>query len=307
MNQKRQNISTEMLSAYLDNQLSEKDSGKVESALLIDAALKHELEMLDATRRLLRNAPTIKVPRNFTLTPTMVTKTNPFKFWMPAMSFSSAMAAILLVLSYIFNFNPVSTSMATQSRSMDMLTASDSVAMEMADQSVKGTVEETPMIIQWNNPQAGGMGGGGGPAAAVAEGEVIVEEAAPMAAEMPAPEMNAGADTAFLATTEETYAEEMAAAEPSVAMDQELPVAKDVPDTNSDFSEEAASNLILGVSPEEERGQIIDEQSPAIPQLEPVEAPVKNQLAALSIFRGGLLLLSITFAIIAYLMHRHQS
>ena len=317
MNQKRQKISLEMLSAYLDNQLSEKDRSRVESALQVDAGLKQELSMLDATRRLLRHAPILKVPRNFTLTASMVKKQNPFKFWMPAMSFSSALAAVLFVLSFIFNFNPVATSLIVQSRNMDQFAAVNSVtaeSMEMDNSAEKSVTEETPMIIQWFGEQANGMGGGQG--AQPADGAIIAEEVAPMVAEAPAygteaeleiPAMDEASGTAADATMSEMPAEESAP-----AMEESFPSAKDGPviETNSDFDEanEAPPNLILGVSPEEERGQIIEESQQVMTQVHSEETQRSDQNTTfLAIFRIGLSLLSITFAIIAYLMHRQRA
>ena len=318
MNQKRQKITLEMLSAYLDNQLSEKDRSKVESALQVDASLKQELSMLDATRRLLRNAPILKVPRNFTLSPSMVTKQNPFKFWMPAMSFSSALAAVLFVLSFVFNFNPVGASLLAQNRTMDQYTAADSVAvesMEMADTAEKSAEEEPPMIIQWFGEQANGMGGGG-PAAEYTEGQAIAEEAAPMLAEAPAYGMQTESEmTAMDETTgaaNDSIMSEIPAEEPAPAEEEALPMTRDIPGEEMDggFNEydEDSSNLILGISPEEERGQIIEEPQQPMPKIHSEEMQPANQNKTLLIvLRSSLLLLSITFAIIAYLMHRQRN
>ena len=317
MNNKRQKITLEMLSAYLDNQLSEKDSSKVESALLADPALKQELTMLDATRRLLRNAPILKVPRNFTLSASMVTKQTPFKFWMPAMSFSSALAAVLFVLSFVFNFSPVASSLTVQSRNIDQFSASDSVAaesIEMDDTATKSAAEETPMIIQWFGEQANGMGGGG-PAAEAAEGAIMAEAPEPMVAEAPAYEMEAESEMFAMDETTGAAADsavgEMAAEEPAPVMEEAMPAAKDGPSADADngynASNEDATNLILGVSPEEERGHIIDESQQVMPQMyEEERLPSKQNSTLLAILRGALLLLSITFAIIAYLMHRQR-
>jgi hypothetical protein len=324
MNQKRHNITFEMLSAYLDNQLSEKDRSKVESALQMDPALKHDFQMLDATRHLLRNAPRLKVPRNFTLTPAMVAKQNPFKFWMPAMSFSSALAAVLFVLSFVFNINMVGGPMIAQTRNMDHANTLDTITLEnieMADESTKSTVEETPMIIQWFGQQANGMGGGG-PAGAVAEGQAMAEEAAPMMLDEPSNTMEMEADTELYALEEpapagEAVAGQMPAEEPVEAIQEsdaveEMPVPKEGPfiagDDGADLMNQDASNLILGVSPEEDRGQIIEEPQQVMPQIYAEEIPPSNQNPILLIvLRSGLALLAITFAIIAYLMHRQRT
>lgn len=62
----------ELLSAYLDGQLSSRQRRRLEARLEQEAALRQALEELRQTRALLRRLPAREVPRNFTLTPHMV-------------------------------------------------------------------------------------------------------------------------------------------------------------------------------------------------------------------------------------------
>ncbi|MDX2078999.1 MAG: hypothetical protein SFZ02_21380, partial [bacterium] len=62
----------ELLSAYLDNMLNEVERSALEIRLAQNEALRTELEALRATVALIKGLPTLKAPRNFTLTPAMV-------------------------------------------------------------------------------------------------------------------------------------------------------------------------------------------------------------------------------------------
>ncbi len=61
----------EALSAYLDNQLPARERSRLEARLQLDNDLRAELDALRRTRSILRAAPLVRAPRNFTLTPEM--------------------------------------------------------------------------------------------------------------------------------------------------------------------------------------------------------------------------------------------
>ncbi len=61
----------EALSAYLDNQLGAKERARLEARLQTEPALRGALEDIRQTRAVLRQAPRVRAPRNFTLTPEM--------------------------------------------------------------------------------------------------------------------------------------------------------------------------------------------------------------------------------------------
>jgi anti-sigma factor RsiW len=91
----------EDLSAYLDGQLSLKDSAHLEEKLQASADLRAALDELRHTRSLLRIQPVIRAPRNFLLTPSMVSEPRPrarsFRMF-PAMRLASALAFALFIL-----------------------------------------------------------------------------------------------------------------------------------------------------------------------------------------------------------------
>ena len=64
---KEKHIATELLSAYLDGQVTSRECSQVEQHLRVCAACARELETLRYTTRLLRAVPRVSVPRAFTL------------------------------------------------------------------------------------------------------------------------------------------------------------------------------------------------------------------------------------------------
>ncbi len=61
----------EQLSAYLDGELSETDVRRVESRIHTDSVLRLALQELTNTRKMVSELPSVRPPRNFTLTPEM--------------------------------------------------------------------------------------------------------------------------------------------------------------------------------------------------------------------------------------------
>jgi hypothetical protein len=94
----------ELLSSYLDGQLSSSDATRLESRLLTDPELRSVLRDLRSARSVLRQLPMRKAPRNFTLTPKMVGKNPPLPRAYPAFRFTSALATVLLFISFGLNF-----------------------------------------------------------------------------------------------------------------------------------------------------------------------------------------------------------
>jgi hypothetical protein len=94
----------ELLSSYLDGQLSPSDAARLESRLLTDPAMRSVLRDLRSSRSLLRQLPMRKAPRNFRLTPQMVGKNPPLPRAYPAFRFTSTLATILLFITFGLNF-----------------------------------------------------------------------------------------------------------------------------------------------------------------------------------------------------------
>jgi hypothetical protein len=94
----------ELLSSYLDGQLSSADATRLEARLLVEPDLRSVLHDLRSARTMLRQLPMRKAPRNFRLTPKMVGKNPPLPRAYPAFRFTSALATVLLFLSFGLNF-----------------------------------------------------------------------------------------------------------------------------------------------------------------------------------------------------------
>ena len=93
----------ELLSAYLDGQVSPSDSARLETRLKSDPEMGLALQSLRESRGLLRQLPHRRAPRNFTLTRQMVGLKPPLPRVYPVFRFATALAAILFVFSFTTN------------------------------------------------------------------------------------------------------------------------------------------------------------------------------------------------------------
>ncbi|HWQ04366.1 MAG TPA: hypothetical protein VN452_03325 [Longilinea sp.] len=154
MNQMK-NISAsewQLLSAYLDDQVSSDERIQIERKLDSDAAFRQAMLSLQKTRLVIRSMPRRKVPRNFTLTSEMVPVRGTFQLF-PLLRFSSAFAAIAAVVLFAVQLLPGMFNAGTQ---MAAPAAVDMTAAENASGPV-------PPMIYWGSPPlATGKGGGGG-------------------------------------------------------------------------------------------------------------------------------------------------
>ena len=94
----------ELLSSYLDGQLSPSDSVRLESRLASDPNLRAVMDDLREARSLLRRLPSRKAPRNFTLTRKMVGQNPPMPRAYPAFRFVTTLATLLLFFTVGLNF-----------------------------------------------------------------------------------------------------------------------------------------------------------------------------------------------------------
>ena len=94
----------EALSAYLDGQLSANDRIRLDRLLTERPEMHIALEDLRRTRDFLRSQPSLRAPRNFTLSPQLAgirIKERGSSFAFPVLSAVSALASILLVLVFV--------------------------------------------------------------------------------------------------------------------------------------------------------------------------------------------------------------
>src|SRR5512145_811167 len=94
----------ELLSSYLDGQLSSADATRLEARLLVEPDLRSVLRDLRSARSMLRQLPMRKAPRSFRLTPKMVGKNPPLPRVYPAFRFTSALATLMLFITLGLNF-----------------------------------------------------------------------------------------------------------------------------------------------------------------------------------------------------------
>lgn len=101
----------ELLSAYLDRQLSPSDSVKLESQLNSDPQMRAVLGDLRIARGLLRQLPQRRVPRNFTLTPKTAGLKAPVPRVYPSLRLATVLAALLFLITFAVNgFVPLAAS-----------------------------------------------------------------------------------------------------------------------------------------------------------------------------------------------------
>ncbi len=93
----------ELLSAYLDGELSQAESARLETRLKTDPQLRTVFDDLSQSRALLRKLPARRAPRNFTLTPKMAGVKPPVPRVFPVFRFASALAAFLFFFSFAVN------------------------------------------------------------------------------------------------------------------------------------------------------------------------------------------------------------
>ena len=94
----------EILSAYLDGELTSQEQTRLEQSLGPRSDLRQALDELRRTRIILRSAARLRAPRNFVLTPDMVGRVKPAGkpfFAFNALRFSSVLATILLLVSVV--------------------------------------------------------------------------------------------------------------------------------------------------------------------------------------------------------------
>jgi len=169
MNSERgQSQDLKILTAYLDGSLKGNKRERFNDRLSREPELRQWLDNLRQTRTILGQLPRIKAPRNFTLSPEMVSvrsrKRQPLV--MPLRVASSLAAVLLVVLlgaEYLFAGGQLSN------RAM-----LEAPRMESASEEMEEAAPEP--LIQWGDPSAEGKGGG----ATISEAP-MVDSAAPEA------------------------------------------------------------------------------------------------------------------------------
>jgi anti-sigma factor RsiW len=93
----------ELLSAYIDGELSSAKSEHLEARVQSNPDLRAALEDLSRTRAMLRSLPRLKAPRSFKLTPEMAGQRQPRRLY-PIFQFASALSSLMLILVLLSDF-----------------------------------------------------------------------------------------------------------------------------------------------------------------------------------------------------------
>jgi hypothetical protein len=165
----------ELLSQYIDRQLSPRRQASLETRLRESPELKEALDDLQRTRAILKSAPLHKAPRNFTLKPNMVPQRQPRRVY-PIFQFASALASIMLVLVLVGDLmgvaSPMTSPMAPAPGSMEVLSANEYELTPDASSRVVDPEEFRPEF-EPDEPLVGAM------AETPATGETTPQELAP--------------------------------------------------------------------------------------------------------------------------------
>lgn len=267
----------QILSEYLDGELTSAEQKKLEQRLQTQAELRAALAELRRSRAVLQQARRQRVPRNFTLTPDMVYRPSLWAGLFPVFRLSSALATLLVFLLFVLRLTPLAAPASAPALPQAAVAEERAAAGE-------AVATETPVIIFWGpyfNGKGGFGGGGGGvpPAAGALEvpGEAPPSETAEAAVES-TPSAAAEALPAPRAT---------AVAAPAAT-----------PRSSAETRSATDSNFILGLPAPGEEGKILEQPTPmptltpSVPIGSPQRAPGFNltllqiALAAVAVFSG---------------------
>ena len=110
----------ETISAYLDGELTTNERERFEHQLQHDDGLQNLYQDLKRARSVLRNAPKLRAPRNYILTPEMVGIEVRQSRAFPLFRFASAFAAFLLVLLFFGDIFVLPGMMSAPSRAIQV-------------------------------------------------------------------------------------------------------------------------------------------------------------------------------------------
>jgi hypothetical protein len=147
------------LSAYLDGQLSPKQTTRLEKTLQGRAELRAALEDLEKTRAILRSQPRLRAPRNFTLNAEVLgvqRRQRPARQPAFAFGFASALASVMLVIVIAGEFlfggqqmvaSPVAMEAEFVEITAPQLTAPETAPAE-APAELRAAPEELPAVTE---------------------------------------------------------------------------------------------------------------------------------------------------------------
>lgn len=289
----------QLLSEYVDGQLSARQKEKLKQRLQADVGLRQGEEEMRQTRAILRSVPRLKVPHNFTLTRAMASEALLRSPWVRVLSYSSVLSLALVIITVIFQLLPTAVPLASQAPMVAMKGARAETA------PTQGAAATEPPIINWLPPS--GMGGGG-PGPNYSE----VQPGAPTAAERlavpkltPQPTMVVENQNQLLKATPEAPSGPSIAQTPAPTATLPATEMNQAPTQAPAVEKESAgapsqdNGPILGLPPKEEEGQI---QAYSAPD-QPIKA-AKPSVNFLIIFQVGMVVVALATGLAAILLRR---
>lgn len=135
------------LSAYLDNQLTDKQVKNLETRLFNDLELQKALNDMRTTKKILNVTPELKAPKNFILFPAIIEKLKMNYRIHGAMRLTSALASVFFVLVFVGDiifFNSLGQSFSIAQSEVETLDR----AVVAEDESVGGIEEFIPAMTE---------------------------------------------------------------------------------------------------------------------------------------------------------------
>ena len=265
----------ESISAYLDGQLSPRELARFNDRLASNAHLNRALTEMLQTRTLLRQAPHLRAPRDYRLTPQMAGQQKRYLRFTPALGWVSAVASFLLI--FVLFGDSLSPAGPIPNPWADF--AANTVMQEVfIAPSDGGMAEESPALEAVAEP-----------AAKAAEPEISAGEAAPEVAAAPAEEAASETRDAEIAAAPLPEEEpEVAIIIPGQSMDESAGEGADEPVTQPAAEEAGAAVLAetFGITE-----TIAAAESEAQPRFEAeaaeeATAPAATEVAAAALAEG---------------------
>jgi len=146
----------QLLSAYMDGRTSTREKARVEAMLAADADFQTTYNEFSRLKRMMKAVPSVKAPRNFTLSATVAPQ-KPQRFLLaPALNYAALVTAILFVFLFAGSRFWGTSFAAKQAE------APQAMMLSASDESAAAESTLVPMITWGHVGGLGGRGGGAG-------------------------------------------------------------------------------------------------------------------------------------------------
>lgn len=180
----------ELLSAYLDGELTDRERAEVEQRLIREHALRAALDDLRQTIMLVQSLPALKAPRNFTLNPAIYGRKKPWWHFESRLEWAgmlgTAASVVLIVLAVLLSQNsasPKAEPQAGEDQAVAIITNAQpttlATLLTSAPTSIAFTGEQLQATMAMQNAYFGGTETAAAPMIAAAAAPV--ETASPVA------------------------------------------------------------------------------------------------------------------------------